>query len=464
MVQRVSGRFYLRTFGCQMNQHDAEKMANLLVCSDYRPAEQPQDADVLLIHTCSVRERAEHKLYSELGALAQYKRARPGLVIGVGGCVAQQEGAALLRRFAHLDFVFGPQNLRHLPALIAAAQRSEREARLEYEADREARFELPELHPEFRSATPGRAFVTVMEGCDLHCAFCVVPRTRGREVSRPSAAILREVAQQAERGVREVTLLGQTVNAYGRRRPGSNADEIPFAELLRRIAEVPGIERIRFTSPHPIFVDAALISAYAELPQLCPHLHLPVQSGSDRVLAAMNRRYDREQYLERVRQVRAARPGIALTTDLIVGFPGESDADFADTLSLMEEADFADSFSFKYSPRPGTPVLRRPLEPICEEVASARLAQLQALQHRLTLAHHQSWVGRRTVVLCAGASRQGGSQLHGRNPQHRLVNFSAERPVAAGELVSVEIAAATPHSLLGALAPTHPAAELLPLV
>jgi tRNA-2-methylthio-N6-dimethylallyladenosine synthase len=300
-----------------------------------------------------------------------------------------------------------------------------------------------------------------MEGCDLFCAFCVVPRTRGREVSRPSAEILREVTNLAQSGVREVTLLGQTVNAYGRPRPGSTPGELPFAELLRRVAEVPGIERIRFTSPHPIFVDDALIDAYAALPALCPHLHLPVQSGSSRVLQAMNRRYDREQYLEIVHRVRVARPELDVTTDLIVAFPGETDEDFAETLSLVREVGFADSFSFKYSPRPGTPVLRRPLDPVSPDVASARLSELQALQKELTHAAHRARVGSRAQVLVEGASRHGGGQLQGRTGQNRIVNFLAERPPACGEIVSVDLIGATPHSLLGVHAPGPTAA--LPL-
>jgi tRNA-2-methylthio-N6-dimethylallyladenosine synthase len=450
-----------------MNHHDAEKMANLLVHSDYRPAQSAADADVILVHTCSVREKAEQKLYSELGSLARFKRERPDVVIGVGGCVAQQEGALLLERFSHLDFVFGPQNLRHVPQMVAAARERERTLRTDYEEDRTARFELPERHPEFSSATPGRTFVTVMEGCDLFCAFCVVPRTRGREVSRPSAAILREVESLAERGAREVTLLGQTVNAYGRPRPGSVPGEIPFAELLRRVAAVPGIERVRFTSPHPIFVDAGLIEAYAEVPQLCPHLHLPVQSGSSRVLAAMNRRYDRDEYLAIIRALQAARPGIAFTTDWIVAFPGETEDEFAETLSLLSEVAYVDSFSFKYSPRPQTPVLRRDWQPIPPEIAAERLARLQDLQRTLTFAAHRAQVGSVADVLVEGPSRQGGDQLQGRTPQNRIVNFTCDRPIAPGTLIPVHLIAATPHSLIGtttAPAPTRSAPELLPLL
>lgn len=445
----MGGLYHLRTFGCQMNQRDAEQMGSLLHHAGYRPAERAEDADVIVIHTCSVREKAESKLYSELGGVARLKRERPGLVVGVGGCVAQQEGGRLLERFDQLDFAFGPQNLRHLPSLVARARERERSLRVDYDDAPGSRFELPERHPDCPPASAGRAFVTVMEGCDLYCTFCVVPTTRGREVSRPSTAILDEVRRLAEAGTVEVTLLGQTVNAYGRRRPGMARDELPFAELLRRVAAVPGIERVRFTSPHPIFVGPDLIRAYAELPELCPHLHLPVQSGSDAVLAAMRRRYTRGAYLEIVRSLRRERPEIALSTDLIVAFPGESRDDFEQTLSMVEEADFIDSFSFVYSPRPGTPATRKGLESLPREVGRERLAELQALQRSQTLRHHRERVGRTFDVLVDGPSRRGGDQQQGRCPANRVVNFSAEARAAAGRLLPVRITDAQPHSLLG---------------
>ena len=458
------GLFHLRTFGCQMNQRDAEQMSSLLHHEGYRPSQGAEDADVIVIHTCSVREKAESKLYSELGGIARLKRERPGLVVGVGGCVAQQEGAKLLDRFDHLDFAFGPQNLRHLPSLVARARQRERSLRVDYESDPESRFELPERHPDCPPASAGRAFVTVMEGCDLHCTFCVVPKTRGREVSRSSGAILEEVRRLAGTGTLEVTLLGQTVNAYGRRRPGMARDEIPFAELLRRVAAVPGIERVRFTSPPPIFVGRDLIRAYAEVPELCPHLHLPVQSGSNAVLGAMRRRYTREDYLGIVSMLRRERPGIAISTDLIVAFPGESQQDFEQTLSLVQEADFIDSFSFVYSPRPGTPATRRRLEPLPREVGSERLAELQALQRSLTLRQHRERVGRTLDVLVDGASRHGGGQQQGRCPAHRVVNFTSAAPVEPGRLVPIRITEAQPHSLLGVPSLAGGAPAELPLV
>lgn len=459
----MPSHFEIRTFGCQMNQHDAEKISNLLYHADYRPVDAGQVPDLILLHTCSVREKAERKLYNELAELVPLKRRNPQLVIGVGGCVAQQEGARLLERFNDLDFVFGPQHLRHLPAMVESAKAHRRSLRVDYDDDPQLRFELPERHPEFDAPRPGRAFVTVMEGCDLFCAFCVVPRTRGREVSRSSAAILAEVQAAAERGALEITLLGQTVNAYGRSRPGSARGEIPFAELLRRVAEVPGVERVRFTSPHPMFVTPELIRAYAEEPRICPHLHLPVQSGSSRVLAAMNRRYDRETYLDIVSALRAARPDMAITTDLIVGFPGETSADFKETLSLMSEVGFVDSFSFKYSARPGTPVLRRDDPPVPADEAQARLEELQSLQRQLTLRAHQVRVGETCRVLVDGPSRKGGIQQSGRCPQNRVVNFTASTPPAPGTLTELCIVDATPHSLLAEV-PTSDAPSLLPLL
>jgi tRNA-2-methylthio-N6-dimethylallyladenosine synthase len=445
----MSERFLLRTFGCQMNQHDAQKIANVLHHEGFRPTQEPSEADLILVHTCSVREKAEHKLYSEVGALGRLKGGRPGLLLGVGGCVAQQEGGRLLERFPWLDFVFGPQNLRHLPSMVAAAKARQRTLRVGYEDDRLARFDLPERHPEYAPPTPGRAFVTVMEGCDLFCTFCVVPRTRGREVSRPAEAILREVVAHADHGVAEITLLGQTVNAYGRPRPGQVEGECSFADLVRRVAAVPGIERVRFTSPHPIFFTDDLLRCYGEVPELCPHVHLPVQSGSTPILRAMRRRYDRDGYLRIVEGLRAARPDLAITTDLIVGFPGETREDFEATLSLVREVEFVDSFSFKYSSRPGIPAVRRGLEPIAPAEAQSRLEELQSLQRGLTLRAHHRRVGTSATVLVEGPSRQGGTQVTGRCPQNRVVNISGSEPIPAGRFVEAEVVGATPHSLLG---------------
>jgi tRNA-2-methylthio-N6-dimethylallyladenosine synthase len=435
-----------------MNVHDSEKLANLLLHHGYAPAEAPEQADLLLINTCSIRDKAEQQLYSDLGALRAWREAAPGRVLAVGGCVAQQQGDALLRRFPQVDFVFGTHNLRQVPALAEAAAGGERSARVEESASLD-RFDFPERHPGYAAPTPGRAFVTAMEGCDLFCTFCIVPRTRGREISRPAQAILVEAESLAARGVREITLLGQTVNAYGRHdlRRGrvASAGTLPFASLLRRLARVPGLARLRYTSPHPLFFDADLARAHGELANLCPHVHLPLQSGSDAVLARMRRRYTRDAFRRVVDLLRAARPDLALTTDLIVGFPGETDADFRDTLALVREVRFVDAYSFRYSPRPGTAAASL-AEPVSADVAQARLEQLQAALRELTLAAHRARVGERTEVLVTGPSRRGGRQLSGRDPYHRVVNFEAD-PVSAppGSLVEVRIVAATPHSLLG---------------
>ncbi|MEE9281512.1 MAG: tRNA (N6-isopentenyl adenosine(37)-C2)-methylthiotransferase MiaB [Myxococcota bacterium] len=451
----MAGFFQIRTFGCQMNQHDAEKMSNLLYHAGLRPAEAGGRPDLVVVHTCSIREKAEQKLYSELGALLARKRAEPDLVVGVGGCVAQQEGAELLRRFPALDFVFGAQHLDQLPAMVANARARVRDLRVDHGGDPQARFDLPELHPEYTSQTPGRAFVTVMEGCDLFCTYCVVPRTRGREVSRSSRAILEEVRTLADRGVLEVTLLGQTVNAYGRRRPGRVDGEIPFGELIRRVGAVAGIQRVRFTSPHPSFVTPDLLCAYANVPELCPHIHLPVQSGSSRVLAAMNRRYTRDGYLQVIAALRRARPDIAITTDIIVGFPGETRGEFDETLELLGQVAFVDSFSFKYSARPGTPAERRRLVGVEPREAQERLEEVQSVQRVLTLAAHERRVGEVAPVLVEGASRRGG-QLSGRGPYNRIVNFATARPVRPGQVCDVRITAASRHSLLGAAVSTQP--------
>ena len=463
-------RVLVRTYGCQMNVHDTEKVTNLLLHDGYAPTEELDAADLLIINTCSIREKAEHQLYSDLGALREWKAAASGRVMAVGGCVAQQEGDALLRRFDHLDFVFGTHNLRLVPAMAAAAREGERAARVEETRSLE-RFDLPARHADFRAANPGRAFVTVMEGCDMFCSFCIVPRTRGREISRPASAIVAEVEALAARGVVEVTLLGQTVNAYGRHdtrraaaRPARGDDEagkrqavaetMGFASLLRRLAEIPGLQRLRYTSPHPLFFDEALIRAHGELDRLCPHVHLPLQSGSNAVLERMRRRYDRDMYLGIVEGLRAARPDLAISTDLIVGFPGESDRDFRETLELVRQLRFVDGYSFKYSPRPGTAAADLPGQ-VAPELAQERLEELQALLRGLTLAAHRARVGARTSVLVQGPSRRGGRQLSGRDPYHRVVNFQAPEGAAVepGSIQPVELVEATPHSLIGELAP-----------
>jgi tRNA-2-methylthio-N6-dimethylallyladenosine synthase len=445
-----------------MNVHDSEKVANLLYHDGYLATDELDQADLLIINTCSIREKAEHRLYSEVGTLREWKDAGAGRVLGVAGCVAQQQGDALLARFGHIDFVFGPQNVHWLPAMVSAATEGRRSAQVEESRSLE-RFDLPERHPDYEGSAPGRAYATVMEGCDMFCAFCIVPHTRGREVSRPAVAIVREVETLARRGVLEVTLLGQTVNAYGRHdvrrsrerdesapRGQGASDAVGFAELLRRLAEIPGIRRLRYTSPHPLFYDDALIRAHAEIPALCPHVHLPVQSGSDAVLSRMRRRYTADAYRRLAESLRESRPGLTLSTDLIVGFPGETDADFEATLALVRDVDFVDSFSFKYSPRPGTAAAEMD-GAVAPEVAQARLEELQTLQRSLTLAAHRARVGETTEILLQGPSRQGGAQRCGRDPGHRVVNvhFADGRVPTPGRLIEVRIVEATPHSLIG---------------
>jgi tRNA-2-methylthio-N6-dimethylallyladenosine synthase len=344
-----------------------------------------------------------------------------------------------------------------VPSLAEASRRGERSARVE-ESDSLARFDFPERHPDFEGAASGRGYLTVMEGCDLFCSFCIVPFTRGREISRPARAIVREAESLAARGVRELTLLGQTVNAYGRPRRSRAAGTTGFASLLRRLAEIPGIARLRYASPHPLFYDPDLIRAHGELPELCPHLHLPVQSGADAVLRRMRRRYTADDYRRLVDRLRQARPDIAITTDLIVGFPGESDGDFRDTLALVREVGFVDSFSFKFSPRPGTAAAGAP-DAVPAPLAQARLQELQALQRGLTLAAHRARVGERTEILVEGPSRRGGGQLSGRDPYHRVVNLAVgvESSATPGSLASVEIVEATPHSLIGEVVPERSA-------
>ncbi|MGE4649548.1 MAG: tRNA (N6-isopentenyl adenosine(37)-C2)-methylthiotransferase MiaB [Myxococcota bacterium] len=457
-------RFLIRTYGCQMNVHDSEKVANLLHHAGYEEAAGLEAADLLVINTCSIREKAENRLYSDLGALRAWKAERPGRVLGVGGCVAQQEGDRVMRRFRHVDFVFGTHNLRWVPAMLEAAHEGRQALRLAANSSQE-RFELPERHPDYEGSTPGRAFLTVMEGCDMFCSFCVVPHTRGREISREPAAILAEARSLVASGVREFTLLGQTVNAYGRhenRRQGGGATSsrqpVSFAALLRELAAIPGLRRLRYTSPHPLFFDEELVDAHGELDALCPHVHLPVQSGSDRVLARMRRRHDVASYRALVDRLRTARPDIALTSDLIVGFPGESDADFRETLTLVEQAAFVDSFSFKYSPRPNTRAAGFE-DAVPAEVAKARLEELQGLQRDLTLRYHRSRVGEHTEVLLEGQSRRGAGQWAGRDPQHRVVNLGSPPPPdsQSGDFICVELVEATPHSLIG-----EPGAAALP--
>jgi tRNA-2-methylthio-N6-dimethylallyladenosine synthase len=444
-------KLYIKTFGCQMNEYDSDKMADVLgqASRDHGDTmvrtDRPEDADVILFNTCSVREKAQEKVFSDLGRVKALKRAKPGLVIGVGGCVASQEGAAITKRAPYVDVVFGPQTLHRLPALIAA-----REATGRPQVD----ISFPEIekfdHLPPATVDGATAFVSIMEGCSKYCSFCVVPYTRGEEVSRGFDDVLTEVAGLAAQGVREVTLLGQNVNAYSASMPDSD-EQADFASLLEYVAELPGIERIRYTTSHPKEFTQRLIDAYARIPKLVSHLHLPVQSGSDRILTAMKRGYTVLEYKSIVRRLRAVRPDLSLSTDLIVGFPGETDADFAATMKLIDDVGFDASFSFVYSPRPGTPAASLP-DGVDAETKLARLKRVQAAIDANEQRISAAMVGTRQRVLVEGAARRDANERMGRTDNNRVVNFEGD--AAVGALVDIDITSANAHSLRGAFSET----------
>src|SRR5881396_3338179 len=392
----MAHKLYIRTFGCQMNEYDSDKMADVLCEAEgLELTERPDEADVILFNTCSVREKAQERVFHDLGRVRGLKAAKPELIIGVGGCVASQEGAAIVRRAPYVDVVFGPQTLHRLPDLIARRRSTGRP---------QVDISFPEVE-KFDHLPPPRiegvsAFVSIMEGCSKYCSFCVVPYTRGEEVSRPFADVVAEIASLARQGVKEVTLLGQNVNAWRHAIDGRTAD---FAELLAFVSEIEGVERIRYTTSHPREFTQRLIDAHAALPKLAPHVHLPVQSGADRILAAMKRGYTALEYRSIVRRLRAARPEISVSSDFIVGFPGESDADFEATLKLARELEFDDSYCFLYSPRPGTPAAELP-DPVPADVKSARLQRLQAQIRSQADAIAERMVGGVERVLVEGLS------------------------------------------------------------
>ncbi len=437
-------KLYIRTFGCQMNEYDSARMADVLAAEDgVVPTDSPDDADIILFNTCSVREKAQEKVFSDLGRVKHLKRARPDLVIGVGGCVASQEGAAIVARAPYVDVVFGPQTLHRLPALIERRRASGRP---------QVDISFPEIE-KFDHLPPPRvdgasAFVSIMEGCSKYCSFCVVPYTRGEEVSRPFDDVLTEVADLADHGVKEVTLLGQNVNAYlGRMSDGQQAD---FALLLEYVHEIPGIERIRYTTSHPKEFTPRLIDAYTRLPKLVSHVHLPVQAGSDRVLAAMKRGYTALEYKSIIRRLRTARPDISISSDFIVGFPGETEDDFERTIRLVEEIGFDASFSFVYSRRPGTPAADL-VDDTPQDVKLARLARLQALINAQQRKISEAMVGSVQRILVEGASKKDAAELMGRTANNRIVNFAAGPRAArlVGQMLDVRITQAFPHSLRG---------------
>jgi tRNA-2-methylthio-N6-dimethylallyladenosine synthase len=436
-------KLHVKTLGCQMNVYDSQRIADVLAQSHgLESTDDPAQADVLLLNTCSIREKAQEKVYSELGAWWHaYKQRRPELVIGVGGCVASQEGDKLRERAPYVDLIFGPQTIHRLPQLLNQAQG--RRAAVDVSFPEIEKFD----HLPLPRANGPTAFVSIMEGCSKYCSFCVVPYTRGEEFSRPLLDVLTEVAVYAEQGVREVTLLGQNVNAYRGRTPrGGEAD---LAELIRQVAQIDAIARIRFTTSHPVEFTDRLIGAYADVPKLAPHLHLPVQSGSDRILRAMKRGHTAAEYLEKIERVRAARPGLSLTTDIIVGFPGETGDDFAATLELVEAAGFDEAYSFIYSARPGTPAAALP-DDTPPAVKKERLARLQALIERQSQAYVESLVGSVQTVLVEGPAKRGQGRLFGRIGNNRVVNFLASEQLV-GRLVDLKITAVSVHTLRGEL-------------
>jgi tRNA-2-methylthio-N6-dimethylallyladenosine synthase len=440
----MPGYLYLKTFGCQMNEYDSTRMVDVLRAAEGLEVTEDIDrADVVLLNTCSIREKAEDKVFSHLGVYAELKERRPGLLIGVGGCVASQEGEGILKRAPYVDVVFGPQTLHRLPELLAAVRATGR-PQVDVSFPENEKFDrLPEP-----VATAATAFVSIMEGCSKYCSFCVVPYTRGEEISRPFQQVLAEVASLAAQGVSEVTLLGQNVNGYaGELEDGEPAD---LALLIEHVAALPGIERIRYTTSHPLEFGDRLIAAYGRTPKLVNHLHLPVQSGSDRILTAMKRGYTALEYKQKIRRLRALRPDIAITSDFIVGFPGETEQDFEQTLKLIADVGFDQSFSFIYSRRPGTPAAALP-DDVPHAVKQQRLERLQDALNVLTRARNEQLVGSIQRVLVEKPARRGARTLAGRTEDNRWVNFEGPAELI-GRYASVEVTEALGNSLRGRLA------------
>jgi tRNA-2-methylthio-N6-dimethylallyladenosine synthase len=437
----MADKLYIKTHGCQMNEYDSSKMADVLAASHQLELTQdPALADVLLLNTCSIREKAQEKVFSELGRWKAMKDARPQLVIGVGGCVASQEGDAIRERAPYVDIVFGPQTLHRLPEMLKTARRA-RQPVIDISFPEIEKFDCL---PAPRADGP-TAFVSIMEGCSKYCSFCVVPYTRGEEISRPFDDILAEVAALAGQGVREVNLLGQNVNAY--RGVMDDGDTADLALLIHYVAAIDGIDRIRYTTSHPVEMNDSLIQAYAEVPELVSHLHLPVQSGSDRVLAMMKRNHTSLEYKSVIRRLREARPGLSMSSDFIIGFPGETEADFEQTMALIEDIGFDHSFSFIYSQRPGTPAAGFP-DDVSLADKKLRLARLQARISEMAAAISQHMVGNIERILVEKVSRKRTDQLSGRTENNRVVNFDAG-PELIGQFVDVRITEALPNSLRG---------------
>jgi tRNA-2-methylthio-N6-dimethylallyladenosine synthase len=443
----MTRKLYIKTYGCQMNEYDSAKMADVLrAARGLELTEQPEQADVLLLNTCSIREKAQEKVFSQLGQWRPWKEARPELVIGVGGCVASQEGEAIRERAPFVDLVFGPQTLHRLPEMLETVQR-ERRAVVDVSFPEIEKFDRL---PEPRAEGP-TAYVSIMEGCSKYCTFCVVPYTRGTEISRPFDDVIAEVAQLAAQGVREVNLLGQNVNAYRGRLhdEGDDGATADLALLIRYVAAIDGIERIRFTTSHPVEFSDSLIEAYRDVPELVSFLHLPVQSGSDRILMAMKRGHSAFDYKQKIRRLREARPQISISSDFIIGFPGETDADFEHTMALIEAIGFDQSFSFIYSRRPGTPAADLP-DDVPLAVKQARLQRLQQAINSNAQRISRQMVGTVQRVLVDRPSRKDPAQLSGRTENNRVVNFAGPAELI-GQFVAVRITEALPNSLRGEL-------------
>ncbi|MHB8438938.1 MAG: tRNA (N6-isopentenyl adenosine(37)-C2)-methylthiotransferase MiaB [Acidimicrobiales bacterium] len=438
--------FHIRTFGCQMNEHDSQRLAGMLAAEGMVPSDDVEAADLVVFNTCCIRENADNRLYGELGRLKEVLGRRPDMQVAVGGCLAQKDGDLVRTRAPHVDVVFGTHNLERAPVLLRRAARTGPVVEILDEpgiVEDPMDSALGALRP-----SPTRAWVTIQVGCDNSCAFCIVPQVRGPEVSRPFDDLVDEVRALAADGVHEVTLLGQNVNSYGRdltkRRP-------LFAQLLRAVGAVEGIRRVRFTSPHPKDLRPETIAAMAQVPAVCEHLHLPLQSGSDRILAAMRRGYRAERYLERLAAARRAVEDLAVTTDIIVGFPGETEADFEDTLAVAAEAGYDSAYTFVFSPRPGTRAAAMEEQYVDQAVISKRFERLHAVVERSALARHRARIGRIEEVTVEGPSKRDPEVLTGRTRQNKLVHFSPRGELAQGALATVEVTGAAPHHLMGTL-------------
>jgi tRNA-2-methylthio-N6-dimethylallyladenosine synthase len=444
MSTKPEKKLFIQTHGCQMNEYDSARMRDLLGDSHQMVAtDDPEEADVLLVNTCSIREKAQEKLFHQLGRWKHLKEKNPDLVIGVGGCVASQEGDAIAKRAPYVDLIFGPQTLHRLPEMMETP-RDNGAVVVDISFPEIEKFDkLPE--PEADGVS---AFVSIMEGCSKYCTFCVVPYTRGEEVSRPATDVLKEVAHLAEQGVREINLLGQNVNAY--RGDGPDGQIVDLAELITYVAAIDGIDRIRFTTSHPVEFSESLINVYAEVPELVSHLHLPVQSGSDRILMAMKRGHTTLEYKSKLRRIKKLRPDICFSSDFIVGFPGETDADFEATMNLIQDMDFDLSFSFIYSPRPGTPAADLP-DDTPEDVKKQRLKLLQQRINQQAQRIARNMVGNTERVLVTGYSKKDPGQLSGRTENNRVVNFRADNADLIGKFADILIEEALPNSLRGTL-------------